>query len=52
MAQPVKDAKMLKMLYYRLWKCRKVGHSPAYYGHRPVCIKCHGPLPGVWALDD
>ena len=43
---------MLQRLFNRLFVCAKVGHSPAFHSNRPVCVKCGGALPGVWALDD
>ena len=39
-------------LLKRFFVCRKIGHSPSFYSNRPVCVRCHGALPGVWALDD
>jgi len=39
-------------LLRRLFVCRRIGHSPAFHSMRPVCVRCGGPLPGVWASDD
>lgn len=38
-------------LLRRFFVCRKVGHSPGFYADRPICVRCHGVLPGVWSHD-
>lgn len=38
-------------LLKRFFICRKVGHRPGIMSTVPICIRCHGPLPGRWGGD-
>ena len=42
----------MKRLIVWWFTCRRIGHSPGIMGAHPVCVKCGGVLPGVWAPND